>query len=256
MSANIERRSGTLERGLALLEFFAMAGAATPVEAEQATGLSRSATYRLIGQLRTRGYLEAVPSTDTYRLGVKAVEVGLAAVAGLEVVSLAAPYLRELAHAAGETAFLAILDGDDMVYLSKEDGGTHAVQLKARLGTRRPIHATGLGKAFLSAMPMHELDGLLSRLRFDRFTPHTITEPTTLREDILDVRARGYAIDNIENEDGVACFAAPVMDYSRQPVCAISVAGPAERILPTEQKTAQLVVETAQAISRRLGYRA
>jgi DNA-binding IclR family transcriptional regulator len=94
-----------------------------------------------------------------------------------------------------------------------------------------------------------------ARTTLDEIIYRPITDAAVLRTEIVDVRMRGYAIDNVENEDEVACFAAPVMDHGRRPVCSISVAGPASRNLPNEETTAQLVMDTARTISRRLGYR-
>lgn len=249
-----DARRGTLERGLDLLEYFATIGEATPAEASRANGLSRSATYRIIGLLRDRGYLEPAPQPDAFRLGVKALEVGTAALSGIELVTCAEPFLQEAAEAAAETSFLAVFDDPDMVYVARAEGASYAMQLSARIGTRRPVHATGLGKAFLSGLPAEEARRLVGQLDFRRLTPNTITDPNAMLEELEIIRRRGYVIDNVENEPGVACFAAPVFDQQRV-VAAISLAGPAERILSNEHEAGPLIAATAEQISRRLGYR-
>jgi IclR family transcriptional regulator, acetate operon repressor len=250
-----DARRGTLERGLDLLEYFATVGEATPTEASRANDLSRSATYRIISLLRDRGYLEPAPQADAFRLGVKAVEIGTAALSGIELVACAEPFLQDSAEAAAETSFLAVFDEPDMVYLARAEGASYAMQLNARLGTRRPVHATGLGKAFLSGLPRDEAQRLIDQLDFKPLTPNTITDPNQMTEELEAIRSRGYAIDNIENEPGVACFAAPIFDQRRRVVAAISLAGPAERILANEGKAGPLIAATADRISRRLGYR-
>jgi IclR family transcriptional regulator, acetate operon repressor len=250
-----DSRRGTLERGLDLLEYFAAVGEATPGEASRANGLSRSATYRIISLLRDRGYLEPVLSTDAFRLGVKAVEIGSAALNRIELVTCAEPFLRDAAEAASETSFLAVFDEPDMVYVARSEGASYAMQLSARLGARRPVHATGLGKAFLSGLPANEAQRLITQLDFKPLTPNTITDPNQMLKELEAIRRRGYAIDNVENEPGVACFAAPVFDQQRRAVAAISLAGPAERILSNEDQAGPLIAATAERISRRLGYR-
>ena len=75
-----------------------------------------------------------------------------------------------------------------------------------------------------------------------------------MEEDVTLVQRRGYAVDNVEVEDGVACYAAPVLDFRGVPVAAISCAGPAGRILPREDTLGPRVAATASALSRRLGY--
>jgi DNA-binding IclR family transcriptional regulator len=246
-------RSGTLERGLRLLQFFAAAGEATPAEAAKATGLSRSATYRIADRLRGWGFLELNPATEALRLGSEAVRLGMAALASLEVTRLAPPLLRTLADRTQETVNLAVVDGDAVVYIHKEEG-TLAVKMSARLGSRRPLHCTALGKAYLAALPARELEGRLAGLELTRFTAATITDPAALGAELDRVRARGWAVDDEEVEEGVYCLGAAVRDHRRRAVAAISVAGPAYRVRARAGEIGLLVAETAAAISRRLGH--
>jgi DNA-binding IclR family transcriptional regulator len=247
-------RSGTLERGLRLLQFFAAAGEATPAEAAKATGLSRSATYRIADRLRGWGFLEANPATEALRLGSEAVRLGMAALASLEVTRLAPPHLRRLADQTKETVNLAVVDGDEVVYIDKEEG-TLAVKMSAQLGSRRPLHCTALGKAYLAALPPGELAARLAGLELARHTPATITDPAALAAELERVRRRGWAVDDEEVEEGVYCLGAAVRDHRRLAVAAISVAGPAYRVRAKATQTGALVAETAAAISRRLGHR-
>jgi DNA-binding IclR family transcriptional regulator len=248
-------RSGTLERGLRLLQFFAAAGEATPAEAAKATGLSRSATYRIADRLRGWGFLEANPATEALRLGSEAVRLGMAALASLEVTRLAPPHLRRLADQTQETVNLAVVDGDEVVYIHKEEG-TLAVKMSAQLGSRRPLHCTALGKAWLAALPPpEELAARLAGLELTRHTPATITDPAALAAELERVRRRGWAVDDEEVEEGVYCLGAAVRDHRRSAVAAISVAGPAYRLRARADQVGALVAETAAAISRRLGHR-
>ncbi len=245
--------SGTLERGLAILEFFAATGEASSAVVADALGLSRSATYRIIDALRERGYLEVNPASEKMRLGMRAAELGMSALAGVDVVRLAPPFLRDLVGTTSETVFLAVMDSEAMVYVYKEEG-TQAVTMSSQIGSRRPLHSTALGKAYMSALPDDARRSLVGRLDLKRFTANTITDAAALGRELTLTEERGYAIDNVEGEEGVACYAAPVLDHRRLPVAAISVAGPAGRTLPAEGRIGPLVVETASAISRRLGY--
>jgi DNA-binding IclR family transcriptional regulator len=247
-------RSGTLERGLRLLQFFAAAGEATPAEAAKATGLSRSATYRIADRLRGWGFLEANPATEALRLGSEAVRLGMAALTSLEVTRLAPPHLRRLADQTKETVNLAVVDGDEVVYIDKEEG-TLAVKMSAQLGSRRPLHCTALGKAYLAALAPEELEARLAGLELARFTAATITDPAALGAELERVRRRGWAVDDEEVEEGVYCLGAAVRDHRRLAVAAISVAGPAYRLRARADQLGSQVAETAAAISRRLGHR-
>lgn len=245
--------SGTLERGLAILEFFGATGEASAVMVADALGLSRSATYRILDTLQERGYLEVSPASGKLRLGARAAELGVAALEAVDVIRLAPTYMRDLARAASETAFLAVVDDDSIVYVYKEEG-PEAVTLSSSLGSRRPLHCTGLGKAYMSALPEDERRALVRSLDLRRMTENTITDVSRLEEELLLSWERGYATDNVEVEEGVACYAAPILDYRGRPVAAISVAGPAERVLSKGERLGPLITGTASAISRRLGY--
>jgi DNA-binding IclR family transcriptional regulator len=177
----------------------------------------------------------------------------MAAVSGVDAVRLAPSYLHELVAKTLETVFLAVRDGGTVVYVYKEEG-PQAIKMSSRLGSRRPLYCTALGKAYLSALSAEARRALIGELDFQRFTANTITDAAALEAEVLATRERGYGIDRVEVEEGVACFGAPVCDHLGLPVAAISVAGPADRVLPREDEIGSLVVDTALAISRRLGY--
>ena len=245
--------AGTLERGLSVLEFFAEEGEASASGVVESLGLSRSATYRILDMLKQRQYLEVNPVSKKLRLGVKAVELGMAALSEINVVRLAPQYLQDLVESTRETVFLAVADGDAMVYVYKEEG-PQAIKMSSQLGSRRPIYCTALGKAYMAALPDAVLTSLLGTLDLRRFTANTITDVATLEAEILTTRERGYAVDRVEVEEGVACCGAALRDHRGLPVAAISVAGPADRILPQEDTIGPLVARTASVISKRLGF--
>lgn len=242
-----------MERGLAILEYFAASREATAGMVAESLGLSRSATYRIVETLRELGYLEINPASERLRLGVRAAELGMAALSGIDVVRLAPAYLQGLVETTSETVFMAVVDDDAVVYVYKEEG-PQSVTMSSRLGSRRPLHCTGLGKAYMSALPEEARRSLIGRLDLRRFTPNTITDAGALERELGLVARRGYAVDNVEVEEGVACYAAPVLDHRGVPVAAVSVAGPAERIFAKGERLGELVAKTTTDLSRRLGY--
>ena len=230
-----------------------MTGEASPAAVAEAVGLSRSATYRILGTLREQGFLEVNPESEKLRLGLKAAELGMAALSKIDVIRLAPTYLRGLVRAASETVFLAVVNNDEVVYVYKEEW-PRPIRMVSQVGSRRPLHCTALGKAYASALPAEARRSLVGRLQMRRFMPNTITDPAALEKEIALTAERGYAIDNVEIEEGVACVGAPVLDFRGLPVAAISVAGPADRVAPQTERLGPIVAETASRISRRLGY--
>ncbi len=245
--------SGTLEKGLAMLSFFARTGEASPVMVAEGLGLSRSAAYRIMNTLREHGFLEANPASEKLRLGMRAAELGMAALSGIDAVRLAPAYLSGLVEAASETVFLAVVNNDEVIYVYREEG-PQPVAMVSRIGSRRPLHCTALGKAYMSVLPPEVRRSLVGRLELRRLTPNTITEASALEGEIVLTRERGYAVDNVEVEEGVACVGAPVLGHRGLPVAAISVAGPADRVLPRVEELGPLAAKTASELSRRLGY--
>jgi DNA-binding IclR family transcriptional regulator len=244
---------GTLERGLSILQFFKVSPEAMIPEVADALGLSRSTTYRIAERLRELGFLEVNASTNRWRLGREAVQLGVVALQSTDVMQVAPELLQALLQMAGEAVNLAVFDADSMVLLYREQG-PQSVTISSRLGSHRPMHASSLGKAFLAAMGDAERRVLMSRIVLKRYTEQTITSPAALDRDIAEIRARGYSIDRSEFEATLACCAAAVFDHRGLPVAAISVSGPAERVSPQFERIGGMVSNTARAISIRLGF--
>lgn len=245
--------TGTLERGLAVLEHVGLREEISTNAIATQLGLSRSAIYRIVHTLKELNYLEADHVTGRVRLGARLVELGVQAMSSTDLHRASPQYLSALAARTGETVFLAVPDGDAMVYMGK-DRGANAVTLHCQLGTRRAQHASSVGKAWLSALPTAERADRVTRMRLDRFTPNTIVDRTLLLEELDRTARRGWAVDNVENEPDVGCVAAPIHDRTGEPIAAMSVAGPAGRVLTRADELGAVVAEAAATLSRRLGY--
>lgn len=164
------------------------------------------------------------------------------------------PILHKLWKITGETANLAVLDGQDVLYLDVMES-SHTFRLVSHMGMRRPVHCTALGKALAAYLAAEEKEHLLSSLSFERFTPHTLTRLARLRKELARVRQRGYALDDEEAVLGSRCVGAPIFEESGKVAAAISVAGPTTRIRRDKIPVfAAAVKEAARAISARLGF--
>ncbi len=253
-SENLDRRAGTLERGLAILELLASDSTMSAGQIAERLGLSRSATYRILGLLRQRGYLDWDGTSDRIALGQRIVTVGMAALASFDPFQAAQAHLRDLSRGLSEAALMAVRDAEQMVYIAHEDVTDHYIAVRRLLGVRRPMHATSLGKAYLSALPIEQVDAIIDRLDMKPLTPTTLTDRAQLRAELDEARTRGYSVDNGENEPDVMCYGAPIRDERGMPICAISVAGPRDRILAKSDVIPQRLSDAALAVSRRLGF--
>ncbi len=210
------------------------------------SGVARSTTHRLVGELLEWGALER--GERGVRLGVKLFELGARAPVPHRLVEGASPHLHALREVTGLTANLAVREGDHVVYLEKIGARDLRVP-HSRLGGRGELHATALGKAILAFSPAPVVDAVLARpLR--ALTRATITDPDALRTELARVRRAGAAYDLAESFDGLFCVAAPVRDRRGIALAALSVTGATVRA--QAERFAPAVIATARALEREL----
>ena len=228
----------------------------TQLEISQALGWPKSSTYELIYTLLEKGIVEfANEDCKTFRLGLKVFEIGMSVLEKSDLPKIARPFLEQLSANAGETVFMAVEDKGAIVYLDRVEENT-SITTTVGLGTRRPMHCTGLGKALLATYPASRVKEVWDLTDRIAYTANTIREYDVLARELEKTRARGYAIDNREMEDEIFCVAAPVYGRSDKAVGAISIAAIYLRM--DEKKTelfGRMITETALAISKRLGFR-
>jgi IclR family acetate operon transcriptional repressor len=215
--------------------------------------IAKSTTHRLLATLTDEGLLEQDAETGRYRVGLAIFDLAAAA-QSMDLHEAVLSPMTTLRNQTGETVQVAVLDGREVVYVHRLDS-PNTLRLFLEVGRRNAAHSTGCGKALLAFMPPDQLERALKNWKLVAKTQHTIVDIAALRVDLAESRRRGYAINRRESEAGVISVAAPIRDASGRTVAAISVAGPAERLDPLELRLAQMAMEAAAAISRRLGYR-
>ena len=215
----------SLERAFAVLEAMADAGGTVGLSrlAEQA-GLPLPTIHRLVRTLVDLGYVRQEPSRR-YALGPRLIRLG--DTASRMLGTWARPYLQGLVEALGETANLAMLDGDDVVYVGQAPS-RHAMRMFTEVGRRVSPHCTAVGKALLAERDPWDVRALLDRTGMPAHTPHTITDPGAFLDALEQVARQGYAVDEQEQELGVRCVAV-VVPGAPSPI-ALSVSGPAPRV--------------------------
>ncbi|MFR9722066.1 IclR family transcriptional regulator [Streptomyces sp. MS19] len=223
----------SLERAFALLEHMADAGGETGLsELAASSGLPLPTIHRLMRTLVACGYVRQQPNRR-YALGPRLIRLGESAARPL--ATWARPHLTRLVDETGETANMALLDGDDVVYVAQVPS-RHSMRMFTEVGRRVRPHTTGVGKALLAGLPDDEVRALLARTGMPAATDRTITTPDAFLDALRAVRADGFALDDNEQEIGVRCVAVTVPG-SPTPA-AISVSGPAGRV--TDEATARM----------------
>ena len=243
-----------IDRVIDILETFARIGPDLGVsEISRALGLKKATAHRLLASLRRRGIVAQDPATRRYRLGLKLWELGAMATLQVDWVDRVKAHLEQLTQVTGETAHLAILSDGQILYVEKVES-SHSLRMPSQVGRRNPIHCTGVGKAQIAYLPDEVLVSLVNRRGLARFTPNTLTDLPALRAELARVRARGYAVDNEEIEEGLVCIGAPIRDHTGEVVAGVSIAGPSSRLRPsTVPEHASSVMAAANAMSSVLG---
>ena len=190
----------------------------------QETGLAKSTVHRLLASLVSLGYAAQEPETGRYRLTLKMFELSSGIVNSMEIMDVAKAHLERLSQRTGEAVHLVIRDARDIVYIYKTESGP--MRMSSRVGLRSPLYCTGVGKAILAEM----------------------------QDQLAEVRANGYAIDDEENEMGVRCVAVAIPGPDGRAESAFSISGLAPYMTPERiRRVAALALDTRTDILADLG---
>jgi IclR family transcriptional regulator, KDG regulon repressor len=212
-------------------------------EISKRVSLNKSRAFRLLYTLCERGYVERASDGHRYRLGLKLFEHASNLRRDLKQVAQA--YMRKLQLKFNETVNLAVLHNGEVLYIDLLES-SRPFRMSAMVGSRMAIANTSLGKALMAYAAEHELD-----LVFDTLTP---SELRKLRAEMEIVRRRGYATDQEENEPGVACIGAPILNEAGVSIGALSVSGPSVRIQKQERDIGSTLASICREISRQMGF--
>lgn len=240
----------SVQRALSVLDLFSVEHPElTLAEISRHMDVHKSSVLRILATLESTGLLSKDGRSGRYRLGLRILELAGQVLSRYDLRTVAGPYMEELARKSGEIIHLAIRDGDHIVYLDKKGQG-QVLTVATRIGGRHPAYASAMGKVLLAGLPAEESAVLIGSAPLARLTPHTITEPAALAEELVRVRSAGYALDNEESFPGISCVAAPIRDRGGRVTAAISVTVPTQRMgSARREELRELVMDTARAIS-------
>ena len=230
------RHVAAVERALAVLDAVAAGGEIGTNELARRTGINASTVSRLLATLAARGFVRHVEESGRYQLGPRLVQLGSAALAGLDLRELARPALTSLAAATGETATLSVPGEPDAITIDFVQSSS-SVQSVARVGRPSVAHATATGKVAL-AFGAAELPGGA----LEGYTERTITDRDALATELAVVREKGFAQALREREDDLNAIAAPVFGARGEVVAIVGVQGPASRFDPAEVRQASIAL--------------
>jgi len=247
----------TVSRALDLLEQFQLDENELGVtELSRRMKLHKNNVFRLLATLESRDYVEQNQSTGNYHLGFKNLELGQSILRQSGILRQSRSTLEELTAGSGETSYVAVLRDFRSVYLDSVES-VLPLRVVPRLGSSFPAHCTATGKVQIAEYSSDLLASTLNGSELQRFTAKTRTDPHDFLLELEQVAVQGYAIEDEELYEGVRCVAAPIRDYTKKIIGAISISGPAIRLTDQrlESELISMVLKSAGELSARLGCR-
>lgn len=255
MRLDLARRPGGLEVSLEIIDLLTSHPEPLGVtDIAKRLDMDKGNAHRVLEALGRRRIVDQDPESRRYRPGPRIMTWARQVLQARTIRDVAAPHLRQLWLASGETTHLACLNATGVVYLECLVGlgqGTTSTTL----GTQAPTHCTATGKALIASLPTIQLHAHLDAVGLARFTRNTITDKAQLIEHLAIVRQRGYATDVEEFHPGTSCCASPISDVTGHVTASVGVSTPASGFVGDRaEELMGLVTSTADRISRELGF--
>jgi len=199
------------------------------------TGLPRASVRRCLHTLSKLGFAGSDDGRTFYLLS-RVLPLGHSYLSSLPLSTVAQPVLERLSHILHESSSIAILDGIEIVYVARANV-TRIVAIDLGVGTRLPAFCTSIGRVLLANLPAEEIEALLPRIEFSRYTDRTLTSVEQLRRALLSVRRDGYAIVDEELEVGLRSMAVPVQNSTGRVLAAINSGVNGQRVSVQDMQT-------------------
>jgi len=217
------------------------------------TRIHKSTAHRFLKHLERERYLIRTEA-GAYLIGPRLSQMSARGNHGATLQAVARPILWELWKSTQETVNLAVLDQGTVLYVDVIES-PHEFRLSSRVGTRRSLHVTALGKALAAFLPAEPRENILSTITFQQSTPKTIMNLLQFRQELEKIRRQGYAVDDEEAVQGARCVSAPILDSNGEPIAAVSVSGPVTRVSPNQVAVlAGAATAAARNISAAMGF--
>lgn len=244
------------ERIFAVLELLAEKGEMGLLELSEELSLNKSTVHRMLSSLIFMGYARQKEDTQKYVLTYKLVTLSGKLLERANILPIAKPYLEMLSSVSGETVHLVQRDGNDILYIDKVEATSGTIRMVSHVGMTHPMYCSGVGKAIMATMPEEEVQKIWNESIIEKKTEHTITDFKKFKQVLDEVREKGYALDDEENELGVRCIAACIYDYHNEVRYAFSISGPVSRMTPEHIKfLSEIVRKVQKELSAELGYK-
>lgn len=242
------------ERIFSVIECLAWNGSMGLLDLSKELNLNKTTVHRILNSLICMDYARQNPESLKYSLTFKFCGLANQILAQNNMISLARPYIKELAEQTGETVHLVEINGREAVYIDKVEASRSSVRLVSMVGKSIPLYCSGVGKAMLAEMSDEKVKEIWNSSNICSLTEHTITDFSRFMDLIRQIRKNGYALDNEENELGVRCIAVSLKNYKGKPTYAISVSAPKDRMSDKRiEEIRSMILCTKENLQREMG---
>lgn len=218
------------------------------------TNINKSTTHRILSELRKENYVQFDRDNRKYSLGLRFIEICNSLMEDLSLINASKEVIDDLNNRTKETIHLVLMIGNKAVYIDKRES-KNTIRMSSSIGAEVPFYCTAVGKAIIANMPVEKRNDLLDEIQFVSHTDNTLKNKAQLKKEIEMIKRVGYAIDNEENEENIVCIAAPIKDFSKKIVGAISITMTLySQNFNTPEAYKDIIINAAMKISYNLGY--
>jgi IclR family pca regulon transcriptional regulator len=227
----------SLARGLAVIRAFTQQRRhLTIAQLSQRTAIPRAAVRRCLYTLSMLGYV-GTEDGRTYALRPRILALGHAYLSSTPLVYAVQPLLDQITSLLHESSSLAVLEGDEILYIARSSTTTRLMSIDLGIGSRLPAYCTSMGRVLLAGLAAAELDLYLSRVKLVKLTNRTVSTADELKVVLNAVRRDGYAVVDQELEIGLRSIAVPVSDRDGRSVAAINIGTQSSRVSVAEMES-------------------
>ena len=253
LDGNEGSRLSSVVRTLTILEELATTRQINLERLAKQTRLPKPTLYRFMQTLCELGYVYR-DGNDEYSLTLKMFSVSSHALEWMDLPAKARPIADKLASELGETVHVGIQEEDHAIYILKVES-KYTIRMYSRVGKVIPLYCTAIGKMLLSDFSPEDFARYAGSITYTPYTARTITTREKLQKELSQIRAKGISRDREEHEEGITCIAAPIRDYTKRVIAALSVSWPVFRFKQEHLDAYQRAIrDAAESISRLLGY--
>ncbi|MBA4423619.1 MAG: hypothetical protein C0390_11090 [Syntrophus sp. (in: bacteria)] len=242
-------------RVIQILEAVALSsGGLRHAEIAQNLQIPKGSLSLLLADLVAQEYVTLKGDGKRYLLGPQVLVLARHYIAGLDLVQIGRPVVKELVVRTGESAEIAMRRGDEVIIVCREVS-SRSLSSCMQIGDRAPLYATASGKAILAHLPSEEIEAYLSSGKFQSLTKKTVTDPRALRGELEAIRSGAVAYSCEEHSEGIVAMALAVFGFDGLVVGSIVVPMPSIRFNRQKDKVIERGLrDLSLQMSRQLGF--